>query len=109
LLLTGRLGTAPGATISKIYITPLSHTDVGFTNTPSNVYASYKTTLDNVLSYADSYPSFRYTIECSWQLESWLAQTTDQSAVTRMMNHIRNGKNKASPPQAAGYFQNNAS
>ena len=75
-----------------MYVIPASHLDIGFTNSVPDVMALEKQYLDDAMSYAEQYPEYRWTVENVWQLDQWLAQTSDPAQVKRLRGLIAQGR-----------------
>jgi alpha-mannosidase len=95
--LAGVPGTVPAGArgtgaIHYVYVIPLSHLDIGFTNAVPDVIALEKQYLDDAMDYAEQYPEYRWTIENVWQLDQWLAQTSDPAQVDRLRGLIAQGR-----------------
>ncbi|MCS7236650.1 MAG: glycosyl hydrolase-related protein [Thermoguttaceae bacterium] len=64
----------------QVCLVPISHHDLGYTDTLENVLSFYERVYDQVLQFCeqtDDYPEeakFRYTIEGAWSLEHYLRQ-----------------------------------
>jgi hypothetical protein len=81
-----------GGAIRYIYVVPLSHLDIGFNHSVPEVIALQKTYLDDAMDYAEQFPAYHWTIESVWQLDQWLAQTTDPAEVTRLRGLLEQGR-----------------
>lgn len=89
--------TLPPATIADdtlhtIYVVPLSHLDIGYDITVPDLIPLEKQYLDEAMDYAEQYPTYRWTVENLWQLDQWLAQTSDPQQVQRLRGLIDQGK-----------------
>lgn len=98
MLLTLALQTpclaAPGisSTIKTIYVINHAHLDIGFTDTPSAVAASYKTMIDAQFNFAQNHADYKFNIEETWQLEQWLQRTTNQTRINNFMAMVNAGR-----------------
>jgi hypothetical protein len=79
-------------TIETVYILPSAHWDLGFLRPPDQEMAAIKPHLDAVIDACEHEPSFRWTIESSWQLNAWLERTRDPKAVARMGDLLQKGQ-----------------
>ena len=75
---------AASADIHYVYVVPMSHLDIGFTNSVPDVALLEKQYLDDAMTFAEQYPDYRWTIESVWQLDQWLSQTPDPAQVDRL-------------------------
>ncbi len=93
-------GKLPSSPIKTIYITPLSHYDLGFVEPPDQVRERAARHIDEVIRVAESEPNFKWTIESVWQVEEWLKRQRkpssvlpkDKQKIERLMNLIRSGR-----------------
>ena len=69
LLLQGDPGIP--SSIEKVFVVEMTHQDIGFTAPPSEVAQDCHDQIVDALDLADSWQDFRWTIECSWQLEQF--------------------------------------
>jgi len=90
----------PESSIKTIYITPLSHYDLGFVEPPDQVRERAARHIDEVIRVAESNKDFRWTIESVWQVEEWLKRQKkpssvlpkDKANIARLMNLIKSGQ-----------------
>lgn len=80
------------SSIKTIYVVNHAHLDIGFTDVPSAVAASYKTMIDAQLSFALSHTDYKFAIEETWQLEQWLKRTTNQAQITQLTQLVTAGR-----------------
>ncbi|MBI5443965.1 MAG: hypothetical protein HY900_22500 [Deltaproteobacteria bacterium] len=85
--------------IRYLYVVPHSHLDIGFNLSPQELIPLEKTYLDRAMEYAETYPSYRWTIESVWQLDQWKALTPDPAQWERLQQLMARGKISL----AAGY------
>src|SRR5262245_48607672 len=79
-------------TIHYVYVVPMSHLAIGFTNAVPDLMGIEKQYLEDAMDYADQYPDYRWTVESVWQLDQWLNQTTDAAQIDRMRALIGQGR-----------------
>ncbi|KAA3604361.1 MAG: hypothetical protein DWQ01_22395 [Planctomycetota bacterium] len=93
VLLPGERQQDPGisSSIKTLYVVEMSHTDVGFTDPPSEVARLSYEHLVHALDLADSYPEFHWTIETSWQLQSFLEQAS-AGEIARLRQRFGEGR-----------------
>src|SRR5262249_8779884 len=83
-----------------IYITPTSHYDLGFVDSPDRIRERAARHIDEVIRVAEANPNFRWTIESTWQVEEWLKRQkkptsvlpSDKDKIKRLMKLIRSGQ-----------------
>lgn len=68
---------AAHAKISRVFIVPLSHLDIGFTATPREVSEHFQKDVDLALRVVSNRADAYWNIETFWQLEQWLKAQTD--------------------------------
>jgi hypothetical protein len=85
---------APRATgaIHYIYVVPMSHLDIGFTDSVPELIPIEKQYIDDAMGYAEQHPEYRWTIESVWQLDQWASLTTDPAQVDRLRALISQGR-----------------
>lgn len=91
LLVSAPLGVVDAA-IQTVYITPMSHLDIGFTATQQQVAELQKPILDEVIFFGQRLDDFCWTIEQFWQLEQWLEATDHPELVDDLLALVHNGQ-----------------
>lgn len=66
-------GSSALAQVSKVFVVPLSHLDIGFTASPPEVADQHREYTERALQFLVNVPSIRWNVESVWQLEQWLA------------------------------------
>lgn len=69
--------------IRYIYVVPMSHLDIGFTDSVPELITLSKQYIDDAMDFADQYPQYKWTIESVWQLDQWLSQS-DEAEIDRL-------------------------
>ncbi len=65
----------------RVYIVPVTHHDLGYTDTIENVLAKYDSFYDDILRFCEDtedYPEeskYRYTVEGAWSVQHFIRQT----------------------------------
>ena len=62
--------------IDEIFLLPMSHCDIGFTDTLDMVAMRYKDNIDQAIEMCEGNDDFYWTIESLWQLEQWMERST---------------------------------
>lgn len=62
--------------IKEVFLIPLSHLDIGFTDSLDIVAMKCKDDIDQAIQLCEKYEDFYWTIESLWQLEQWLLRST---------------------------------
>src|SRR5580765_2480298 len=83
---------AASGTIHYVYVVPMSHLDIGFTNAVPDLIPLEKQYIDDAMGFAEQYPDYRWTVESVWQLDQWLNQTTDPAQIDRLRSLIGQGR-----------------
>jgi hypothetical protein len=83
---------ADGAAIKRIYVAPMSHLDIGFTDAPSAVAAKMTAMVDQALEQADRDPDYVWNIETFWQLDQWLRADPSEERQQRLVELVRSGR-----------------
>ncbi len=92
LLGLGLTAAVPGsARITDVFVVPLSHLDIGFTDTPAAVADLYRKDMDLVLRILDNNPHMRWNVESIWQLEQWTEAHTDPADRDRLARVLASG------------------
>lgn len=60
------------AKISRVFIVPMSHLDIGFTATPQEVSVHFQKDVDLALRIVSNRADAYWNVETFWQLERWL-------------------------------------
>jgi len=93
VLAAGMALAAPAsAEIHYVYVVPMSHLDIGFTNSVPDLIPIEKQYLDDAMDLAEQHPDYRWTIESVWQLDQWLSLTTDPAQIDRLRALIGQGR-----------------
>jgi len=80
-----------------IYFVPITHHDLGYTDTIENVMNRYAGFYDDVLRFCDQTNDFpeeakyRYTIEGTWSLQHYIA-TRPKEAVDKLGGYVKQGR-----------------
>ena len=80
-----------------IYFVPITHHDLGYTDTIENVMNRYAGFYDDVLRFCDQTNDFpeeakyRYTIEGTWSLQHYMA-TRPKEAVDKLGGYVKQGR-----------------
>jgi hypothetical protein len=80
-----------------IYFVPITHHDLGYTDTIENVMNRYAGFYDDVLRFCDQTNDFpeeakyRYTIEGGWSLQHYVA-TRPKEAVDKLGSYVKQGR-----------------
>lgn len=64
----------PGPGLSRLYVAPMSHCDVGFTHTPADVAERRGKGVEEAIAASESDPDRRWTLEVGWDLDLFLAR-----------------------------------
>jgi len=80
------------AGIERIYVVPMSHLDIGFTDTPAAVAAKMVAAVEDAVRQADQDPDFVWNIETFWQLEQWLATAPEAALEVKLVALVRGGR-----------------
>ncbi|GGH84824.1 hypothetical protein JOD43_003085 [Pullulanibacillus pueri] len=82
----------------KVYVTPHSHTDIGYTHRQWEVAERLCRNIDTAIDYLDceekkglEIPAFAYHLDASWVLENYL-QTRSHEQIKKLFNYIKAGK-----------------
>ncbi len=82
----------------KVYITPHSHTDIGYMHRQWEVAERLCRNIDTAIDYLDKdnkenvdVPAFSYHLDASWVLETYYS-TRSKKQVKKLMNYIKRGK-----------------
>ncbi len=76
--------------IKEVYLIPMTHLDIGFTDSLDTVAMKYKDDIDRAIELCERFSEFNFTIESLWQLEQWLMRSTDDE-VERLQKFIDSG------------------
>ncbi len=79
------------SSINYVYLIHFTHLDIGFTDAQDVVAERYKGIIDQAISYAESIPGYKWTIESVWQLEQWLARS-GPSDIARLQRLVDSGR-----------------
>lgn len=83
---------ASGTPIKRIYVVPMSHLDVGFTDAPSAVAAKMAQAVNEALDLAEQHADYVWNIETFWQLDQWLATRPSAERQERLVQLVRSGR-----------------
>lgn len=83
---------ADAASIERIYVAPMSHLDIGFTDAPSAVAAKMVAAVNQALDQAEKDPDYVWNIETFWQLDQWLATKPSEDRQERLAELVRSGR-----------------
>ncbi len=86
------LKASQSPTITTIYISPMSHLDIGFTAPPSVVAQKMRKTVQQALEAAKRDPDYVWTLETFWQLEQWLESKPSEAEVQWLLHLLRAGR-----------------
>ena len=81
----------------KVYIVPITHHDLGYTDTIENVMRSYDGFYDDVLRFCDEtddWPEeskYRYTIEGTWSTQHFI-ENRQKEVVDKLGKYIKEGR-----------------
>ncbi len=96
-LLVGVVAACAGAqgndaAIKRIYVAPMSHLDIGFTDAPSAVASKMVAMVNEALNLADKDSDYVFNIETFWQLDQWLATKPSADRQQRVVELVRSGR-----------------
>lgn len=72
-----------------VYVVPMVHLDVGYTDYQSKVYAAHSRDLDEALDFISAHPDFRYSMDASMDLDMFMRSRSpdaQQRLITAMQN-----------------------
>ncbi|MBU0618301.1 MAG: hypothetical protein KKI02_11325 [Planctomycetes bacterium] len=94
LMVVGALGApaAGGTSIERIYVVPMSHLDIGFTDAPSAVAAGMVAAVNGAVRQAEENPAYVWNVETFWQLDQWLATDPSDDRQERLAELVRAGR-----------------
>jgi len=92
LLLPLTASGAENTPIKRIYVAPMSHLDIGFTDAPSAVAAKMVDAVNQALDLADQESEYVWNVETFWQLDQWLATNPSQEREKRLAELVRSGR-----------------
>jgi len=81
----------------RVYIVPVTHHDLGYTDTIENVIAKYDDFYDDVLRFCEDtedYPEeskYRYTVEGAWSIQHFIENRTPAD-VEKLAKYIKQGR-----------------
>ena len=81
----------------EIYMIPISHHDLGYTDTIERVLRKYREIYEDVLQFCEeteSYPDeakFRYMVEGSWSLQHFI-ERSDKETCEKLAKYIKEGR-----------------
>jgi len=81
----------------RVYIVPVTHHDLGYTDTIENVIAKYDDFYDDVLRFCEDtegYPEeskYRYTVEGAWSIQHFIENRTPAD-VEKLGKYIKQGR-----------------
>jgi alpha-mannosidase len=78
--------------ISRIFVLPHSHLDIGFTLPPDQVARDYKDSIDTAIRLARENSDFRWTVESAWMVGEWLRRTDDESQIAELRRLLQEGR-----------------
>jgi hypothetical protein len=78
--------------VKYIYVLPMSHLDIGFTDVPSAVAAKMVTMTDEVLDQAAKDPAYVWDFETFWQLDQWLRKKPPAEREKQLVDLVRAGR-----------------
>jgi hypothetical protein len=87
----GDAGSGVASSVTHIYLTELSHLDIGFTEPPDDIETFAKTHLDQVLDNVEADPGYRWYVEAGWWLDRWW-ERSGQASHDRMIDALRSGQ-----------------
>jgi hypothetical protein len=67
--------------IEEVYIVPMSHCDIGFTDSLDVCAMRYKDNIDQAIILCEKHDDFYWTIESLWQLEQWMLRSSDEDVL----------------------------
>ena len=80
-----------------IYLVPITHHDLGYTDTIENVMKRYEGFYDDIVRFCDQtndWPEeakYRYTVEGTWSLQHYVA-TRPKEAVDKLSEYVKQGR-----------------
>ncbi len=80
------------AAIKRIYVAPMSHLDIGFTDAPSAVASKMVAMVNEALDQADKDPEYVFNIETFWQLDQWLATKPRADRQQRLVELVQSSR-----------------
>lgn len=92
---TSACAAAPAAKappIRSVYVLPMSHLDIGFTDVPSAVAAKMAAMTDQALDQAAADPDYIWNSETFWQLDQWLAKKPSPERQKQLADLVRSGR-----------------
>jgi hypothetical protein len=81
----------------KVYIVPITHHDLGYTDTIENVLKSYDRFYDDILRFCEQtkkWPGeskYRYTVEGSWSLQHFI-ENRPKDAIDKLAKYVKEGR-----------------
>jgi len=84
-------GSGIDSSIKYLFVVEFSHLDIGFTAPPDELEEFYKTLIDKVISYCNTCPYYRWTVESIWQLEKWMERSSP-SEINQFFNLVKEGR-----------------
>ena len=81
----------------KVYIVPITHHDLGYTDTIENVLHSYDRFYDDILRFCEQtkdWPDeskYRYTVEGSWSLQHFI-ENRPKDAIDKLAKYVKEGR-----------------
>jgi len=81
----------------KVYMIPITHHDLGYTDTIENVLNTYDGFYDDVLRFCEEtekWPEeskYRYTVEESWSLQHYIENRPDEAA-KKLAKYVKEGR-----------------
>lgn len=64
--------------IQEAFLIPMTHLDIGFTDSLDIVAMRCKEDIDQAIEICETYGEFHFTIESIWQLEQWMLRSTNE-------------------------------
>ena len=72
-----------------IFCAPSTHTDIGYTDTQSNVIGVHNRNTDLAIRLCEQFPAYKWNLESSWAAQMFRRDASDQHGLERA--RIRNG------------------
>jgi hypothetical protein len=78
--------------ITKVYLLPFSHQDIGFTATQTEVAEKYHAVYEELPGVFDRTPGFTFTVETFWQFERWLDTKPSPEKLAWYVDQAKKGR-----------------
>ena len=75
----------------RLYCTPASHTDIGYTHLQTEVVDLHNRNTDYALELIDKFPAYHWNLESSWAVQTWL-QGRSRSQREKLFQAVRDDR-----------------